>query len=81
MKQREKNMKGEKKMDKINKDMTIAQVLKVDKAGIAPILMNNGLHCLACPVSTQETLEQACDVHGIELDDLLKELNEYLKGK
>jgi hybrid cluster-associated redox disulfide protein len=79
--QKEKNIKGEQKMTEVNKEMTIAEILKIDKAGIAPILMRNGLHCLACPVSTQESLEQACEVHGIELDEILADLNAYLKDK
>jgi hybrid cluster-associated redox disulfide protein len=69
------------KMAEVKKDMTIAEILKIDKTGIAPILMRNGLHCLACPVSIQETLEQACEVHGIELDEIIADLNGYLKTK
>ncbi len=76
---KEKNLKGDNQMSKINKDMTIAEILGVDRMGIAPILMQNGLHCLACPVSTQETLEEACVVHGIELESILGEINEYLE--
>ncbi len=68
-------------MAKISKDMTIAEVLKIDRMGIAPILMNKGLHCLACPVSSRESLEQACEVHGIDLDELMTELNEYAADK
>lgn len=39
------------------------------------ILLEAGMHCLGCPASREETLEEACMVHGIEVDDLLKELN------
>ena len=68
-------------MAKISKDMTIAEVLRIDRMGIAPILMSKGLHCLACPVSSQESIEQACEVHGIDLDELMSELNEYTADK
>lgn len=79
--QRGKNTKGDDRMSKINKDMTISEILGVDRMGIAPILMLNGLHCLACPVATQESLEQACEVHGIDLESVLGEINEYLEKK
>ena len=39
------------------------------------ILLEAGMHCLGCPASQAETLEEACEVHGIDVEDLLKELN------
>lgn len=68
-------------MSKVNKDMTIADVLRIDKMGIAPILMTKGLHCLSCPVASQETLEEACEVHGIDLNGLISDVNEYLSER
>ena len=41
----------------------------------AQILLDAGMHCLGCPASQDETLEEACMVHGIDVDDLLNELN------
>ena len=41
----------------------------------ADILLQAGMHCLGCPASQAETLEQACDVHGIDVDELLEKLN------
>ena len=41
----------------------------------AEILLEAGMHCLGCPASQAETLEEACEVHGIDVDELLKELN------
>ena len=41
----------------------------------ADILLEAGMHCLGCPASQAETLEEACDVHGIDVEELLKELN------
>ena len=41
----------------------------------ADILLEAGMHCLSCPASLMESLEEACEVHGIDVEDLLKELN------
>jgi len=41
----------------------------------AEILLNAGMHCLGCPASQSETLEEACMVHGIDVDELVKKLN------
>ena len=40
-----------------------------------------GMHCLGCPVSRGETIEEACAVHGTDADELIKNINEYLNGK
>ena len=66
-------------MAEITKDMIIGQILKADK-GVVPILLESGLHCLGCPSAQSETLEQACEVHGIEIDILVGKLNDYLKS-
>nr|2K53_A Chain A, A3DK08 Protein [Acetivibrio thermocellus ATCC 27405] len=65
---------------KITKDMIIADVLQMDR-GTAPIFINNGMHCLGCPSSMGESIEDACAVHGIDADKLVKELNEYFEKK
>ena len=59
----------------INKDMTIEEILHVDVA-IADLLMEAGMHCLGCPSSRGETVEEACMVHGIDVDKLLALVNE-----
>lgn len=41
----------------------------------ADILLEAGMHCLGCPASQAETLEEACGVHGIDVDELVKKLN------
>ncbi len=64
-------------MEQISKDMIIGQLLTINE-GIAPILMGSGMHCLGCPSSQSETLEEACQVHGIDVDDLVNRLNFYL---
>jgi len=67
-------------MAKVTKDMTIAEVLRIDE-GTAPIFMQFGMHCLGCPVSTGESIEQASAVHGINADELVNALNDYLENK
>ena len=66
-------------MKQATKDMTIAQVLELDN-GVAPIFMRAGMHCLGCPSSQAETLEEAAYVHDLDLEKLLSELNEHLKN-
>ena len=61
----------------VTKDMIIGQIIQVDR-GIIPILMNAGMHCLGCPSSQMESLEDACAVHGMDVDVLIKEINDYL---
>ena len=41
----------------------------------AEILLNAGMHCLGCPASQAETIEEACEVHGIDVEELLEEFN------
>jgi hydroxylamine reductase len=58
----------------ISKDTKIGELLQEfpDKA---EILLAAGMHCLGCPASQAETLEEACEVHGIDVEELVKELN------
>ncbi len=61
----------------VTKDTMIGQLLTID-ADVAPILMNIGMHCLGCPSSQMETLEEAAMVHGINPDSLVDEINNFL---
>ena len=67
-------------MAQISRDMTIEQALQVDE-GIAPILMNSGMHCLGCAMASGESIVQAAAVHGIDGETLLKQINDYLSAK
>lgn len=67
-----------KKKKAITKDMTIGEVLSIDEK-LADIFMGFGMHCVSCPVSQMETIEEASEVHGIDTEFLLKKLNENLK--
>ncbi len=64
----------------VDKTMSIGEVLRMDR-GCAPIFMAFGMHCLGCPHSTAESIENACAVHGTDADELVKELNEYFAQK
>jgi len=59
---------------KLTKDMTIAEALKL-KPQIAGVLMSKGMHCLGCVIAQGETVEQAAEVHGLNADELIQELN------
>lgn len=67
-------------MAKVTLDTTIAEVLRMD-SGTIPIFLNSGMHCLGCPASQAESIRDACMVHGIDAENLVKELNEYLESK
>ena len=58
----------------IEKTMTIGKLLE-ENPDKADILLEAGMHCLGCLVAQDETIEQACEVHGIDVDELVKELN------
>lgn len=64
----------------IKKDMIISDVLNLDQ-GTVPIFFKNGLHCLGCSMASGETIEEACMVHGINVDNLLFELNSFFEVK
>lgn len=58
----------------INKNMTIGELL--EKAPEKEeILLEAGMHCLGCPASQAETIAEACDIHGIDVEELIKKLN------
>ncbi len=58
-----------------SKDMFIGDILDKDPA-LAPIFLEMGMHCLGCPSARGETLEEACGVHGENVEAVLQKLNE-----
>ena len=64
----------------INKDMLIGELVVMDEL-IPQMLMGAGMHCLGCPASQMESLEEACMVHGIDCDDLVSKMNEILANR
>ena len=61
-------------MIEIKKDTIIGDILYVAPQ-TAPIFLSIGMHCLGCPSSRGETVEQACMVHGVEVEELLAKIN------
>lgn len=59
---------------KYNKDTTIGEILEKEPEKVE-ILLNVGMHCVGCPASQMETIEEACDVHGIDVDEVIEKLN------
>ena len=62
---------------KITKDMLIGDVLDIDR-GCAEYFFEIGMHCLGCPASQGETIEEACMVHGVDVDELIAKINDFL---
>ena len=61
----------------VTKDTLIGDLLRID-ANVAPILLGIGMHCLGCPASRGESVEQACMVHGVDADEIVEQLNAAL---
>ncbi len=67
-------------MAEITKDTIIMDVLKIDE-GTAAFFYEIGMHCLGCPSASGETVEEACAVHGVDVDELVEKINDFLKDK
>ena len=65
---------------KIDKTMLIGELVHMDEL-IPQMLMAAGMHCLGCPSSQAESLQEACMVHGIDCDDLVSKMNEILADR
>ncbi|MBF0982465.1 MAG: DUF1858 domain-containing protein [Lachnospiraceae bacterium] len=65
-------------MAEITKNMKISDILALNEL-MAPFLMQNGLSCVTCAASQAESLEEACEVHGINVEDLTEDLNDVLR--
>ncbi len=64
-------------MAQVTKETMIGELLQIDE-NVAPILLNIGMHCLGCPSSQMETIEEAAMVHGIDADALVTQINDFL---
>ena len=64
-------------MAKVTKDMLIGQLLALNP-NIAATLMRAGMHCIGCPSSQMESLEEAAMVHGMDADLLVQQINDFL---
>ena len=64
-------------MARVTKDTMIGDLLQIDQ-NVAPLLLNIVMHCLGCPSSQMETIEEAAMVHGLDPDDLVVEINTFI---
>ena len=65
-------------MAKVTKDTMIGELLQIDE-NVAPMLLNIGMHCLGGPSSQMETIAEAAMVHGIDPDDLVNDINDFIE--
>ena len=61
----------------VTKDSVIGDVLD-ENIETAQFFFEIGMHCLGCPASRGETIEQACAVHGTDADELVERINAFL---
>lgn len=64
-------------LTQINKDILIGDLIEIDP-GVIAILMGAGMHCVGCPSSAMESLEEAAMVHGMDAEPLVNMINKYL---
>ncbi len=64
----------------ITKDTIIGDVLKMDPT-TAEFFFAIGMHCLGCPASSGESVEEACKVHGVDVEELVRKINAHMAGK
>lgn len=64
----------------VTRESLIGEVLDFDRS-TAEYFLEMGMHCLGCPASRGESIEQACAVHGVDPDELIAKLNAHLAAK
>lgn len=67
-------------MAQITKDTIIGDILDIAPE-TAPAFLAIGMHCLGCPSARGETVEEACAVHGVEVDSLLEQINSLIAAE
>ena len=65
-------------MAQISKDTIIGDILTIAPE-TAPLFLEIGMQCLGCAMSSGETVEEACAVHGVDTDAFLAKLNAFVK--
>lgn len=65
---------------RVTKDMLIGDILDADRE-TARFFFEMGMHCLGCPSARGESLEMACAVHGVDVDEMVEEINTFLDSK
>ena len=64
----------------VDKDMLIGDLLEAHQ-GVAAVLFRAGMHCVGCPSSAGETLEEAGMIHGLDVDEIVDEINGLIAKK
>lgn len=64
----------------VTKDSLIGDILDADNT-TAQYFLEMGMHCLGCPSARGETIEQACQVHGVDCEQMLKKINAHMTQK
>ena len=67
-------------MATVTKDTLIGDILDMDR-DTAPYFLEMGMHCLGCPSARGESLEEACMVHGVDVNELIEKINKHLADK
>ena len=67
-------------MKEITKNTVIGDILDLNEE-LAPYFLEIGMHCLGCQSARSETVEEACQVHGVDAEELVKKLNAAINGK
>ena len=67
-------------MAQITKDSIIGDILDMN-TDTAPFFLEMGMHCLGCPSARGESIAQACEVHGVNADELVAKINAFLADK
>ncbi len=67
-------------MKEVTRETIIGDILDIAPEA-APIFLEIGMHCLGCPSARGETIEMACDVHGVDADELVEKINTLLAEK
>lgn len=67
-------------MATVTKDTLIGDILDMDRY-TAPYFLEMGMHCLGCPSARGESLEEACMVHGVDVNELIEKINKHLADK
>lgn len=66
-------------MKKVTPNTRIGEILEADY-DVSRFFLGIGMHCLGCPSARNETVAQACEVHGADVDDFVEELNAFLEN-
>ena len=75
-----KTHKGETIMEKVTRKTIIGDILDFDRE-TGKFFLEIGMHCLGCPSARGESIEEACEVHGTDADELVDKINDYLASK